>query len=493
VPANASEDDAHLPEAAARRVLLLRDVERGGVGAAHWSAEDAAWATRLARETAPGVAAAAGATGRVLTSAQWLDHRATQAWQRLAPRDRRLAALAERGLWRSFVPLALPAALAVGAAAGLAADGFGARSQVIDLLSPAWLGLLGWNLLVYGWLFVGVLGRPSRPGWLRRLAARLAAHGGRGAAAPGFAADWATRTAGLTAARAASLLHLAAAAFAAGMVASLYLRGLVLDFRAGWQSTFLDAQAVHMLLAALLAPASAASGVAVPDAAALAALRVGGGQAAAASAAPWIHLFAATLGLFVVVPRLLLAGRAAAMAWWRGRRIVLPLAEPYFQRLLQQARSARARIVVLPHGSTPSAQAALALRELVVQALGDDARLDITRSTPYGDEDGPLPAAGTGTTWRLALFDLASTPEPEAQGRFVQALRGSGGEGALLLLVDEAAARTRLAALPERLAERRAAWQRFAAEAGVPLALVDLAAPEAADAAALERVLAEAR
>ena len=41
--------------------------------------------------------------------------------------------------------------------------------------------------------------------------------------------------------RAETALHAGAAALALGLVAGLYVRGLVLDYRAGWESTFLDA------------------------------------------------------------------------------------------------------------------------------------------------------------------------------------------------------------------------------------------------------------
>ncbi len=472
------ESTAYLPEAAARRVLLLREVESAGGSEALWSPDDAGWATRLARETAP---AAAGA-------AEWLALRAGHAWQRLAPRDPTLAALAGHGLWR---PQALLGALSVGLVIGLVADSVGGVG-VVDLLAPPLLAVLAWNLVVYAWLAVAALRRPGRGRWLRRLVRRWMAPAAAALpAARRFAADWALRTQPLWQARAALLLHLAAAALAAGLIGGMYLRGLVFDFRAGWQSTFLDEHAVHALLSALLAPASVLTGIAVPDAAAIGMLRTGGaaGAPVPASAAPWIHLFAATLALVVLLPRLALAALAALAGWHHARRVPLALAEPYFQRLLQPWRRTRARIVVLPHGGVPSPQATLALQRLVVQAFGDDSELAIERATAYGDEEG-APAAAAGTTWRLALFDLASTPEPEAQGRFVAALRAPGAPP--LLLVDEAAARQRWAALPERLAERRAAWQRFADEAGTALAIVDLAAA-APDAAPLEAALRQAR
>ena len=67
-------------------------------------------------------------------------------------------------------------------------------------------------------------------------------------------ADWARVAAPLYAARAARILHLAAAALALGVIAGLYVRGLAFEYRATWESTFLDPAQVRALLAAALAP-----------------------------------------------------------------------------------------------------------------------------------------------------------------------------------------------------------------------------------------------
>ena len=58
---------------------------------------------------------------------------------------------------------------------------------------------------------------------------------------------------------------------------------------------------------------------------------------------------------------------------------------------------------------------------------------------------------------------------------------GAAAEAApddLLAVVDEAAFRQRFGALPERLAERRAAWQRWADGLGVTLMCCDLNQPD---------------
>jgi hypothetical protein len=487
-------------EAAARRLLLVRACETAPVPEALWSAADANWATRLAGETA----------GRHAAPARWLDERACHAAERLRQRDRKFAAwLRQRGGTAGRAGVLAAVVLGAGLL-GLFADGLGGRRQ-IDLLAPPMLAVLAWNLVVYALLAVqglrvlwglrglqglrtsstGAGGAPARPDprragqrLIRRLVQRLtqgpALEGVLGRAEPGsgFEAEWAQRTLPLHAARAALLMHLAAAALAGGIVAGLYLRGLVLDFRAGWQSTFLGADAVHALLATLLAPAAAVTGIVVPDVAAIGALRVEPGHGPLASAAPWIHLFGATLGLAVIAPRMLLAAGAGVQAWRRARHIELALDEPYFQRLLAEAGRGLARVQVLPHGAPPSAQAALGLRALLARVFGEGVELRMAAATPYGNEDQPPPPE-PGATLQLMLCDLAATPEPEVHGHLFEMLRSR--PGLVLVVADTSAWRARFAALPQRVAEREAAWRAFAKAHGVRLLAVALDAVDRAE------------
>ena len=69
-----------------------------------------------------------------------------------------------------------------------------------------------------------------------------------------LARDWTALAAPLYAARAARILHLAAAALALGVVVGLYVRGIAFEYRATWESTFLDAPTVRTLLAFAYAP-----------------------------------------------------------------------------------------------------------------------------------------------------------------------------------------------------------------------------------------------
>ena len=465
-----------LDEAAARRVLMVQAFETGSATGVAWTAEDRALVTRLARETTPADAA----------PERYLDERARHALHILAPRDKSVQRWLARRLWR---PGWMLLALLLGAALGLAVDAVGGSQRINLLAPPVWV-VIAWNGVVYLSLLLPASVLPKRArAWLAR---RLAGRAGGSAPLQACGQAWLRHGAPLALARAALLLHVMAAAIALGLVAGLYLRGLVLDFRAGWQSTFLDAATVQAVLATLLAPAVALTGIVVPDAAALEALRVGPGDLANAPAAPWIHLYAAMLALFVVLPRLALAAWSGARALRLAHRVALPRDDPYFQRLLREHRGGIPRVQVLPHGAAPSAQAALGLRALLAQALGPGLQLTVAAATPYGDEEAAAQiAAEPATTLRLALVDLGATPEEDSHGRFLQALRAAAPGVPLLLLADATAFDRRFAGMPARGAERRQLWQQLADAHGAGCIAVALEAPDlAAAAAAVEAALA---
>ena len=427
-------------EAAASDVLLLGAFESSGF--ARWSDADRAWATRSALQTVGSTAPAeVFLAARARAGLSRLDAQALT-WPRW------------RSAWAGLVA-------ALGLGLGLLVDHIGS-AQRINLLAPPVWAVIAWNLAVYLVLLL-----PSRqPGALRRALAAWAsrararalrsADGGRGAVAGAFAADWAACSAPLQGARIALTLHLGAAALALGLLGGMYLRGLVLDYRVGWESTFLDAGEVQAVLSLLLAPALALSGQALPE-------------LAATSAAPWIHLYALQLVLLVVLPRLLLALGAGWRAHRLQRNLPLPLDQPYFQQLLRQQHGGQTPLRVWPHAHTPDAAAQAALRALCARVFGDAAPLQLAPTIAYGSEDAPadLPADGTR---RIALFELGATPEPESQGRLLNAL------GAPLALVDESAFVRRFGADSPRRRERRQAWSALAQSAGSTAVFVELRA-----------------
>jgi len=454
--------------------------------APNWTDADRAWADRVALDATP--------AGAPLDA--FVGMRARHALQRLGPRESALARLQGPSLREARWTVG---AMLLAFVVGLLADGLGG-SRHINLLAPPMWGVLAWNVFVYLGLLLWPLvqlgrgDRGHRGPVVRGVAERIGRRirlprltaGSSAAALHRFAALWLERSRGLATRRAETLLHVAAAALALGLIAGLYLRGLVFDYRAGWQSTFLTPEAAHAIVSTVLAPASRLSGIALPDVAAFAAMRAVDGQAAGgAPAAAWIHLLTLTLVLVVVLPRALLALLAQARARWRASRFPLPLEQPYYQRLARLQRGGAAQVVVFPYGGAVSPQATLGLRALLADAFGPRVALDVAPGIAFGAEDEAPLAVPAGTSHAIALFDLSATPESENQGRFLRRLAAALPAGAALaVLLDETQFARRFAGLGDRLAQRREAWRLWGEAHGcVPLAL-PLEAPAAADAPA---------
>ena len=323
-----------MDEAAARRILLVRAFET--TPGAPWSDADRRWADREALREAGTARADAEAL---------IVGRARLASLRLASRDPgigTLLAVIDVPAWASTTLAAIAFAI------GLASDAIGG-SHRINMLAPPLLALMVWNVAVYALLAAHALrGRGAgsvRGPWRSALQAlldrmiALALPRQRGKAMVRFVADWSASGRALHGQRLARALHLAAAAFALGALASMYGRGLAFEYRAGWDSTFLDADAVRRILGIVLAPARVLAGFELPDAARLAALHFAGG--AGENAARWIHAWAVSVLVVVVLPRLALA----ALATWRAGQLAqafpLALEGDYFEPLLGRLASAR--------------------------------------------------------------------------------------------------------------------------------------------------------
>ena len=495
-----------MKETSAIEVTLLQAFETAQPASANWTADDSAWATRLA------------STAEVLpdatsSDAQFIAHRAHHAMQRLLLREpgaaKWLSALKSGPAWSVLV---MATASAVALSVGLLADSIGS-SQRINLLAPPLWALVLWNTVVFLWLlshwvaswFGSVAANSTGKGALSRGAQKLihwssqvpttAASSAQGAPAlQTFGALWSQRSAPLTTARAAVLLHLGSAALALGLIGGMYLRGLVLDYRASWESTFLSTESAHAALSWLLSPAAAISkiallGFAIPDAAALEALRETHSNASVnlksnvTSGAVWIHLYAVTLTLFVVLPRLALALLSALRARWLAQQVKLPLSDEYFARLIRQRQGRSARLVVLPYASTPNAAAQLGLRAVLSSTLGDAVDVQVVATLAFGDEDNALALLTDGstlgstlsTTLAIALFDLSATPEAENQARLVQLM---ASRLSTVVVLDETAFNTRFAAAPDRLTQRRAAWLAWASALNTVPVFVNLERPD---------------
>lgn len=325
-------------------------------------------------------------------------------------------------------------------ALGLAASTIG-PDQRLQLLSFPLLGVVLWNGITYLALALMALRRrgipnpplpPSAP-WLAQLETgftRLFRPGeplppALATVADRFLQDWRRRTAGIRAVELRATWHLAAALLAAGLVAGLYLRGLVWEYRAGWESTFLSADALAFLLATVFGPASWLTGITLPSIEALAALQWSRGPGG--NAAPWIHLAAVTASLVVIGPRLILAGFAGQRASGLRRRLLDD--QPggtYARRLRRAGQGASEQLVVVPLGAAPRQGAIDTLRRVMAEGWGELATLTVTPAVGYGEEaaraDDFSRDQPEAMNCRLTFVDLTLTPEREVHGPWFAAV-----------------------------------------------------------------------
>ena len=466
-----------LPESEARALLIVRAFEEADVKGALLSPGQRASATDLAGDPSDFAAFASRRAELLFAELE----RATPVVDRLA----RAASLSPALPW-----IVLPAAIL-----GLGSNLLGPDKRINVVANPLAFLVL-WNLAIYAVILAGAMWR-RKPGggtavarvmapgvglvsWLAAWPARMRARAERGRGSilaegsVAFLASWNLTALPLLSARSKRALHLGALVMVLGAVAGMYARGLLFAYEATWESTFLGPDTIRGWFAAIFAPASALTGIVVPDVASIQAPR-------SASAASWIHLYAATTLLFVVLPRALLALGASLKGRRLARALPVDVGAAYYRRLHTSGRGADVHARVLPYSYTISPSRADALKALLFDVLGTRARVEIGASIPYGEEP-PTPEAGdSADEWCVLLFNLTQTPEAEVHGRLLEGLKHwTSAGGHALVLVDAAEWRERVERAPtseRRLEEHRRTWDRIARDSGLKVVHVDLGEP----------------
>ena len=457
-------------ESVARDVVLMSAIELSDQDRSILSDEDRRYANRSASDLAHW---AASDQIQPMSPELFLEKRAELILKKVGERHPGFSRFTRRRNTFRSIGIALPFLAFL---AGFLIDRI-ADPHRVDLLSPPLLLILAWNLAVYAGLLAAPLipplkrlrlpdgmldritsGKRSPP---RKLPQALVTAGGR------FAAQWALLSRPLTLVRSKRIFHLSAAAFAAGAVLSLYVRGIVTQYRAGWESTFLDAGQVHGLLDLLFAPAIALFRIEGFTLAEITALQFAG-PASATGGERWVHLYAATLLLAVILPRVVLA----LAARWQERRLAshfpIDLAQPYFRKLTQGIGGTAAAVLrIFPYSFTVDEIRQRNLQVVAKMLLGEQAVVMLRPSTAYGES--PPEAVGQATlregeiALTALLINLSATPERENHGEFLDFL-AKGAAGPVLALIDESIYLTRLgeqAGSDVRLRERINLWREF--------------------------------
>jgi hypothetical protein len=293
------------------------------------------------------LAEAFNAAGQSRIGVDWLEKRASYLFERLSTRYQSVIELAKApAQWT--VPFFLAAFVI-----GLATNLLGPAEEIHVVRNPVFFLLL-WNFCVYlGLLAVPFLPRKrwaginlakrsnqegesraraapqtatSRTSWpLRFILPRLwhffqrMTFGFRESKAYGdvvkrFSMNWLEVGAPLSMARWKAILHLGALGIASGAIGGMYARGLLQDYRVSWASTFITREeSVDRLVHWVFGPSLFVSrllGLGIEDQISVARLLSPDGD----DADGWIHLFALTVALGVVIPR-------ALLALWQRQRI----------------------------------------------------------------------------------------------------------------------------------------------------------------------------
>ncbi|GAA5144762.1 hypothetical protein GCM10023213_35440 [Prosthecobacter algae] len=255
-------------------------------------------------------------------------------------------------------------------------------------------------------------------------------------------------------------MHLAAALLALGSIIGLYARGWSHEYRAVWESTLLSDSGAQKFFGTLFGPASSALKLQLPLEALPAMHRTGGVTQAPALALPWIHLYAGTLFLLIMLPRFGLAG----LAVWRARQILQKRVRSlgwrsYLKRTLRSVEGGQEVIHVLIHATDATPMHREVWARGVRERFGAMIEPEMIQ-VPLGDEDDFTAAWKPAGSKTVMIFNLATTPEQEVQRRFVQDVKQvlfrQHREAELIVLLDATSIGNRWS--PDKLASREKLW-----------------------------------
>lgn len=392
------------------------------------------------------------------------------------PKEKALAraklVLSRRSLKPSRVPT-LPTGLFTGALMlsayflGVMTDRFSSEGAVVNLLSPALLLILFWQIALYALLLVGTIAAPLgwKPKWPgRELFAALLSRLRILTVSKQTLRErplWLSLLTPALRSEAARAFHLAAASLGAGLLTGLAFRGIGTAYTVGWTSTWLAGH--EAWLAALFSATYGLVplelfGIPFPDAAAIAEMNLRVNAQGSPDAAAWLLRLMGLVAIVVILPRLLLA-------FFAGRR----------------AKAARTRFVWIDEQDEPapvSTQRSVASfsegatvlttfpaddslrRRTAALLMQPDARW---RTVDVWKDDPESALATVETETAVLLFDATATPEEEVHGHWIDAV-GRRQPDAVTLLVDLSGLEAQFGAESERLTARKALWESFAAE-----------------------------
>jgi len=301
---------------------------------------------------------------------------------------------------------------------GLVSNYLGPAHKVNLLLNPM-IGLYLWNFAVYLLLLVR-LPLPHRPknlpdGWLAALGRRCGDWLRTLGRYPGarqrlllqarvqFQRHWLAEQARLVGLRLVGLLHLLAACLTLGVIAGLYLRGLVWSYSFTWQSTFISRpETFEKIMGFLFAP--------------ILRLVPGVFHLGDQSGAAWIHLFSLAALVYILLPRTLLWAWSRRRARQLAGRLTLDCQAPAYLALLAPLTGGRRQLEMFCYSFNLDEARRNHLLATARRIWGEGLLLGVGRRIDWGVTAVELPP-DDGQVF-LLVFNGVQTPEDEVQGAF---------------------------------------------------------------------------
>ncbi len=258
-------------------------------------------------------------------------------------------------------------------------------------------------------------------------------------------------------------LHVAAALLAIGGCVSMYAQGWSKEYRAVWESTLLDDESASGFFSGLFAPASGFLGVEIPIDQIPAMRRSADAITRPAPALPWLHLYAGTLILLIVLPRCLLAGLALARSAQVTRAHARHLAwDGFLRSQLRAIEGGEEEVPVLIHATDVTSAQTDGWSSGLRERLGGATKLHFDLLLP-GDEESFLDQWKPRHGRVVIVFHLATTPEEEVHGELMDQIRKTlssiPGDGVIIALLEASGPAARWA--PERFKGREKLWSRL--------------------------------
>ncbi len=235
-----------------------------------------------------------------------------------------------------------------------------------------------------------------------------------------FESQWCKNCISLNNKRISLVFHAASIAFSIGALASLYMRGLFKEYRAGWESTFISADTIHAIARFVLAPGAWLFNINIPDAEHIAGLQTSNGIGELAG--EWIHLYAGSILVCVILPRLVLLAITGYSKSSIQRNFPLALSSIYYTALKSVRAGYKAAVLTIPFRYELTAAMKSNLTMLLERSHGLSSSVTLEQSVVMGNDSDDWKSAlhHEGYIAVFVIFNLAATAEEDTHGRVMQ-------------------------------------------------------------------------